>query len=37
MDFALTEEQAAIFETAPSFGREHVAPHAHDWEREGRR
>ena len=35
MDFALTEEQAAIFEMALSFGREHVAPHARDWEREG--
>ena len=35
MDFALTEEQAAIFDMARAFGEEHIAPHARDWERQG--
>lgn len=35
MDFALTEEQAAIFETAQSFGADHIAPSARDWEAAG--
>ena len=35
MDFALSEEQAAVFEMALAFGREHVAPFARDWERAG--
>jgi hypothetical protein len=35
MDFALTGEQAAIFEMARGFGAEHIAPHARDWERQG--
>ena len=35
MDFALTEEQTAVFETAREVGRERIAPHARDWEREG--
>ncbi|PUB19158.1 acyl-CoA dehydrogenase family protein [Yoonia sediminilitoris] len=35
MDFALTEEQSAIFDMAQSFGAEHIAPHARDWEAAG--
>jgi alkylation response protein AidB-like acyl-CoA dehydrogenase len=35
MDFALSEEQAAIFDMARDFGAEHVAPFARDWERQG--
>ena len=35
MDFALTEEQAAIFDTAREVGRERITPHARDWERQG--
>ncbi|MEO9652969.1 MAG: acyl-CoA dehydrogenase family protein [Roseobacter sp.] len=35
MDFALTEEQDAIFEMAYGFGQEHIAPHARAWEAEG--
>ena len=35
MDFALTEEQGAIFETAREVGRERIAPHAREWEAEG--
>ncbi|MFO8127049.1 acyl-CoA dehydrogenase family protein, partial [Yoonia sp.] len=35
MDFALTEEQSAIFAMARDFGAEHIAPHARTWEREG--
>ncbi|WP_121631806.1 acyl-CoA dehydrogenase family protein [Tropicibacter alexandrii] len=35
MDFALTEEQSAIFDMAHAFGQEHIAPHARQWEAEG--
>ena len=35
MDFALTEEQQAIFDMAYAFGQEHIAPNAVDWERQG--
>ncbi len=35
MDFALTEEQSAIFDMARDFGQEHIAPHARTWEAEG--
>ena len=35
MDFALTEEQQAIFDMAHDFGQEHIAPHARDWEARG--
>ena len=35
MDFALTEEQTAIFDMAKAFGEEHIAPHAHQWEKDG--
>ncbi|MEQ9038774.1 MAG: acyl-CoA dehydrogenase family protein [Silicimonas sp.] len=35
MDFALSEEQAFIAETARAFGEEKIAPHARDWERQG--
>lgn len=35
MDFALTDEQQAIFDTARDFGRERIAPHAQAWEAEG--
>ena len=35
MDFALTEEQSAIFDMAQAFGAEHIAPFARDWEAQG--
>ena len=35
MDFALSEEQVAIFDMAREFGAEHIAPFARDWEAEG--
>ncbi|MTH77299.1 acyl-CoA dehydrogenase family protein [Paracoccus aestuariivivens] len=35
MDFALSEEQQAIFDMAREFGAEHIAPFAQDWEAEG--
>ncbi|CUH81689.1 Acyl-CoA dehydrogenase [Tritonibacter multivorans] len=35
MDFALTEEQTAIFDMAHAFGQDHIAPHARDWEAAG--
>ena len=35
MDFALSEEQQAIFEMARDFGAEHIAPNASAWEKEG--
>ena len=35
MDFALSEEQNAIFETAFAFGQDNIAPHARQWESEG--
>lgn len=35
MDFALTEEQSAIFDIAHAFGQDHIAPHARDWEAQG--
>ncbi|KQI73117.1 acyl-CoA dehydrogenase [Loktanella sp. 5RATIMAR09] len=35
MNFALTEEQSAIFDMARDFGQEHIAPHARTWERDG--
>ncbi len=35
MDFALTEEQSAIFDMARDFGQEHIAPHARTWEAAG--
>ncbi|MGI3210241.1 acyl-CoA dehydrogenase family protein [Roseovarius tibetensis] len=35
MDFALSEEQTAIFGMAHSFGQDRIAPHARDWERTG--
>jgi alkylation response protein AidB-like acyl-CoA dehydrogenase len=35
MDFALTEEDAAIFETARDVGQAEIAPHARRWEQEG--
>jgi len=33
MDFALSEEQTAIFDMAFAFGQEHIAPHAQAWEK----
>ncbi|MEP1767641.1 MAG: acyl-CoA dehydrogenase family protein [Sulfitobacter sp.] len=33
MDFALSEEQSAIFDMAYAFGQEHIAPHAQAWEK----
>ncbi|MEQ3710189.1 MAG: acyl-CoA dehydrogenase family protein [Tateyamaria sp.] len=35
MDFALTEEQTAIFDMAHAFGQDNIAPHARDWEAQG--
>ena len=35
MDFALSEEQVAIFDMAHAFGQEQIAPHARDWEAAG--
>ncbi|MTD99732.1 acyl-CoA dehydrogenase [Paracoccus sp. YIM 132242] len=35
MDFALTEEQGAIFDMARDFGMERIAPHARQWESDG--
>ena len=35
MDFALNEEQTAIFDMAHAFGQEHIAPHAQAWEKAG--
>ncbi|MEL6509446.1 MAG: acyl-CoA dehydrogenase family protein [Pseudomonadota bacterium] len=35
MDFALSEEQTAIFDMARAFGSAHIAPHARDWETAG--
>ena len=35
MDFALGEEQTAIFDTARAFGAASIAPHARTWEAEG--
>ena len=35
MDFALTEEQTAIFDMAYAFGQEHIAPFARQWEEDG--
>ncbi len=35
MDFALTEEQQAIYDMAHAFGQERIAPNARKWEAEG--
>ncbi|MCA0920042.1 acyl-CoA dehydrogenase family protein [Pseudooceanicola nanhaiensis] len=35
MDFALSEEQQAIFDMAYAFGQDRIAPHAAQWEAEG--
>jgi alkylation response protein AidB-like acyl-CoA dehydrogenase len=35
MDFALSEEQSAIFDMARAVGAEEIAPHARAWEAEG--
>ncbi|MDA7964881.1 acyl-CoA dehydrogenase family protein [Ruegeria sp.] len=35
MDFALTEEQTAIFDMAHAFGQDHIAPFARQWEADG--
>ncbi|MFT5638224.1 MAG: alkylation response protein AidB-like acyl-CoA dehydrogenase [Paracoccaceae bacterium] len=35
MDFALTEEQSAIFDMAHDFGQSHIAPFAREWETDG--
>jgi len=35
MDFALSEEQTAIFDMAYAFGQDQIAPHAQEWERAG--
>ncbi|NIY72710.1 acyl-CoA dehydrogenase [Marivivens donghaensis] len=35
MDFALSEEQSAIFDMAHAFGQEHIAPFAQEWEADG--
>ncbi|QGX98699.1 acyl-CoA dehydrogenase [Roseovarius faecimaris] len=35
MDFALSEEQTAIFDMAHAFGQEKIAPFARQWEKDG--
>ncbi|MEO1139127.1 MAG: acyl-CoA dehydrogenase family protein [Pseudomonadota bacterium] len=35
MDFALSEEQTAIFDMAYGFGQDAIAPHAREWEAAG--
>ena len=35
MDFALCEEQTAIFDMARDFGAQHIAPFAREWEEAG--
>ncbi|MBQ4826428.1 MULTISPECIES: acyl-CoA dehydrogenase family protein [unclassified Leisingera] len=35
MDFALTEEQQAIFDMAHAFGQDNIAPHSRQWEKDG--
>jgi alkylation response protein AidB-like acyl-CoA dehydrogenase len=35
MDFALSDEAAAIYDMARAFGEAEIAPHAQDWERAG--
>ena len=35
MDFAMTEEQQAIFDMARDFGQTRIAPFAREWERQG--
>ena len=35
MDFALSEEQTAIFDMAYAFGQDAIAPHAHAWDKAG--
>jgi len=35
MDFALSDEQQAIFDMAHAFGQQHIAPLARQWEAEG--
>lgn len=35
MDFALSEEQNAVFDMAHAFGQERIAPYARDWETAG--
>ncbi len=35
MDFALTEEQSAIFDMAYEFGQDNIAPYARQWEADG--
>ncbi len=35
MDFALTEEQTAIFDMAFAFGQQQIAPFARQWEQDG--
>jgi alkylation response protein AidB-like acyl-CoA dehydrogenase len=35
MDFALSEESAAVFDMAREVGRSEIAPHARDWEAAG--
>ncbi|RYH00968.1 acyl-CoA dehydrogenase [Salipiger sp. IMCC34102] len=35
MDFALSDEQVAIFDMAHAFGQDRIAPHAREWEAAG--
>ena len=35
MDFALTEEQTAIYDMARAFAMDEIAPHAADWDKQG--
>ena len=35
MDFALSEEQTAIYDMAKGFGESHIAPFAREWDAAG--
>ena len=35
MDFALSDEQTAIFDMAHAFGQDNIAPHSRQWEKDG--
>ncbi|MFQ3183686.1 MAG: alkylation response protein AidB-like acyl-CoA dehydrogenase [Alteromonas macleodii] len=35
MDYALSDEQSAVYEMSYAFGAEHIAPHAREWDAAG--
>jgi alkylation response protein AidB-like acyl-CoA dehydrogenase len=35
MDYALSDEQSAVYEMSYAFGVEHIAPHAREWDADG--